>query len=481
MKKSTLLSALVLGSMALYGHSEPITTPTPGNKLLNVKVFLEGAYDGVSSTMKTTLKSSGVLPLAQPYTVAPWNYTGTESVTTIPADIVDWILVELRDAATPANAILGSNLPGWPKAFFLKSDGSIVDLDGTSLPTIGSPTITGNLYVVIRHRNHLPILSAIGATLVGDVYSYDFTTGLAQAFGGIASYKIVGSKTVMVAGDIYHDENIFVSDYNNWATAFGETNGYHNSDLDMDKNVFVSDYNKWATNFGSTTSIGIGGCKFTDSRDGNIYTCISIGTQTWMAGNLAWLPVVSPSTASSNTTPYYYVYGYEGSTVASAKATAHYTNYGVLYNWPAAMNGAASSTSVPSGVQGICPAGWHLPSDAEWTVLTDYLTSNGYGYGGSGSDIGKSMASPSGWTSFSTLGTVGNNQASNNRSGFTALPGGNRYSGGFISLGNYAYFWSASEAGTSHAWYRDLYYGLDGVDRYYSTRSFGVSVRCLQN
>ena len=95
-------------------------------------------------------------------------------------------------------------------------------------------------------------MSATGATLTGDVYSYDFSTGLAQVFGGLNGYKMAGSKAVMVDGDIDHDGSIFVSDYNRWAAGFGATSGYYTSDLDMDGAVFVSDFNKWASNFGST-------------------------------------------------------------------------------------------------------------------------------------------------------------------------------------------------------------------------------------
>jgi uncharacterized protein (TIGR02145 family) len=207
------------------------------------------------------------------------------------------------------------------------------------------------------------------------------------------------------------------------------------------------------------------GC--TDS-DGKNYSIVKIGNQTWMAENLTYLPTVSPSSTGSETDPYYYVYGYEGSTVASAKASANFGTYGALYNWPAAM--------------AACPSGWHLPTDAEWTTLTDYLTNSGYGYGGSGSDIGKSMAATSGWTSYSPTGTVGNDQASNNSSGFAALPGGERsYFGGFDYLGYWAYFWSASGLGASDAWYRDLDYYDDGVDRFFNDRRGGFSVRCLQN
>jgi len=228
--------------------------------------------------------------------------------------------------------------------------------------------------------------------------------------------------------------------------------------------------NQQGTGFGEvvsfTTTGGTGGDgTFTDSRDGHVYQYKTIGSQTWMAENLALLPSVSYASVGSSTStdPYFYVYGYEGSTVASAQGTANYLTYGVLYNWPAAMNGASSSNSVPSNVKGICPSGWHLPSDAEWTILTDYL----------GSGAGTKMKATSGWN---------NDGNGDNSSGFTALPGGYRGSGGSFSyLGSLAYFWSSSENDASDAWDRGLGCSYDGVNRNYASKSYGVSVRCLQN
>src|SRR5690554_6870297 len=115
---------------------------------------------------------------------------------------------------------------------------------------------------------------------------------------------------------------------------------------------------------------------FTDTRDGNVYNWVKIGNQIWMAENLAYLPEVVHSNAefqtqSSNGQPGYGVYGYDGNDVATAKSQSNYTTYGVLYNWYAAMNGAESSMANPSGVQGVCPDGWHLPSDDEWHELID--------------------------------------------------------------------------------------------------------------
>ena len=117
--------------------------------------------------------------------------------------------------------------------------------------------------------------------------------------------------------------------------------------------------------------------------------------------------MVSPSSASSETSPYYYVYGYEGTDVTAAQATTNYATYGVLYNWPAVMT------------EGICPSGWHIPTDEEFTELTDFL---GGDAGGKMKETGNAH-----WTGL-------NIDNSSNSSGFTALPGGYRYPGGFYYM-----------------------------------------------
>src|SRR5574344_2484117 len=155
-----------------------------------------------------------------------------------------------------------------------------------------------------------------------------------------------------------------------------------------------------------------------DARDNQTYRIVTIGSQTWMAENLKYLPSVVGPRTGSKTTPHYYVYGYNGTNVTDAKATANYNTYGVLYNWPAAMNGAASSTTNPSGVQGVCPDGWHLPSNAEWTELTDYL--GGYSVAG-----GKLKAT--GTIEAGTGLWYDRNTGATNETGFTGLPGGYRY------------------------------------------------------
>ena len=226
------------------------------NKTLSLTVFLEGPYNSGTGLMNTTLNSGSLIPLNQPFNIAPWNYTGTESVTSIPANVVDWVLVELRDAASPDVALPSTELSGWPRAYFLKSDGSIVDLDGTSLPVIGSPAITNSLFVVIRHRNHIAIMSNTGLTEVAGSYSYNFSTAITQAYGGNNGYKQIKTGVFgMVAGDVNADGNIFATDYTGWVASFGNTSIYLKADINMDGNVFTTDYTKWVTNFGVTNPI----------------------------------------------------------------------------------------------------------------------------------------------------------------------------------------------------------------------------------
>ena len=165
---------------------------------------------------------------------------------------------------------------------------------------------------------------------------------------------------------------------------------------------------------------------------------------------------------------YYYVYGYDGTNVADAKATDNYATYGVLYNWTAAMDGEASSTTNPSGIQGVCPAGWHVPSDAEWTELTDYL---------GGTSVAGGKLKETGTTHWNTPNT-----GATNETGFTALPGGFRGSNGsFDDIGSDGLWWSATEGGATNAWYRNVNYSGSIVYSYDYNKEVGFSVRCVRD
>jgi uncharacterized protein (TIGR02145 family) len=193
-------------------------------------------------------------------------------------------------------------------------------------------------------------------------------------------------------------------------------------------------------------------------EDGNVYTSLTIGSQVWMIENLkttkfndnTTIPYVTDSTDWSNlTTPGYCWYANDASTY---KAT-----YGALYNWYAVNTGK------------LCPTGWHVPTDTEWTTLTTYLG-------------GESIAGGKLKETVSTHWRIPNAGATN-ESGFTALPGGHRdINGTFSVIGDDGYWWSVTEYGsTGKVWYRNMNYNYAGVVRVSNNKKNGHSVRCLKD
>ena len=235
----------------------------------------------------------------------------------------------------------------------------------------------------------------------------------------------------------------------------GNVLGKYNLNTQIDSIIFY----KPQTQSGNT---------FTDSRDGLVYQIVTLGNHVWMAENLKYLPSIIEPSYGSVTIRYYYVYGYEGINESVAITTANYAAYGVLYNWTAAMDGATGSTANPSGVQGVCPAGWHLPGDAEWTELTDFM---------GGADVAGGKLKETGtahWKSPNTGAT--------NENDFTALPGGYRFFNGvFGDLGSYGYWWSATEYSATGAWCRGMIYYGSSVRRSQDFKEVGFSVRCVRD
>ncbi len=224
--------------------------------------------------------------------------------------------------------------------------------------------------------------------------------------------------------------------------------------------------------------------------DGKSYSAVKIGTQVWMSENLAYLLEVhsnsefvdftGATTASDSIR--YGVYVYNGTDVTAAKAEANYSTYGVLYNWYAAMAGASSSDANPSAVQGVCPTGWHLPSDAEWKTLEMELgmtQDDADKAGFRGTNKGSQLAGNS------DLWDSGNLEENSEfgTSGFLALPDGFRdYSNGtFRNQRSNGGWWISTQGNSSYAFYRYLNYDFNTIYRGYGNKPFGFSVRCLRD
>ncbi|NWG29573.1 MAG: polysaccharide deacetylase family protein [Ignavibacteriaceae bacterium] len=231
---------VVSGSDGFVGWAFIKLFPKP--LLLNLKVFLEGPYIG-SGAMAATLNTQGLIPKYQPFKTAPWNYLGTESAATFPANFVDWVMIELRsDSATVVSR----------RAGLLLSDGSVIDTDGSS-PLAFKGLSDGNYYVVVRHRNHLPIMSANPVTLLkGTSVSYDFSTSQTQAYG-TNPMKVLGENIFgMYSADGNDDGGIYGEDYILYQASQGEE-GYRIEDYNMDGGVYGEDYILYQLNQGAET------------------------------------------------------------------------------------------------------------------------------------------------------------------------------------------------------------------------------------
>jgi uncharacterized protein (TIGR02145 family) len=191
-------------------------------------------------------------------------------------------------------------------------------------------------------------------------------------------------------------------------------------------------------------------------QSGNFYNTVAIGTQVWFKENLRTkkyrsgaLILVKTNTDTSTLVGQMYYYANDSLT--------NYSIYGALYNWKATQ----SSDS-------LCPVGWHVPTDAEWTTLTTYLGGESVA-GGKMKTIGTTY-----WNSPNTDAT--------NESGFTSLPGGFRVNAGsFSNIRSNSFFWSATQLDNDYTWFRFLYHDNDNVLRDYNFKSLGASVRCLKN
>ena len=212
---------------------------------------------------------------------------------------------------------------------------------------------------------------------------------------------------------------------------------------------------------------------FTDI-DGNSFQGVEIGNQCWMDRNLTVthypngevIPYITENTAWGDLAD-----------DNSADAYCYYNNlagdYGALYSYAAAIADDWTRDNEVvingQGAQGICPDGWHLPTDAEWTQLTIFL---------GGESVAGGKLKEAGLTHW-----VNPNSGATNASGFTALPGGFRYAidGVFGFAGNGGYWWSATEFGSYYAWSRGLFYYNAIVQPDYASKSFGFSVRCVRD
>ena len=212
---------------------------------------------------------------------------------------------------------------------------------------------------------------------------------------------------------------------------------------------------------------------------GHFYSTVQIGNQCWMKENLrtryypdgTYIDVVSNIGSTSTG----YMYDYYSSSLTLEQR-------GYLYNWVAVMHGESSSSANPSGVQGICPVGWHVPSDAEWTQLKNYVGSvSSYQCSGSSTYIASALASTMEWESTNQYYCCpGNANSPNNATGFSAFPAG-YWNNGFYKSGEETDFWTSTAGNNSLAKCHFIWHDDNLLYSTSHNKSYGHSVRCVRN
>jgi uncharacterized protein (TIGR02145 family) len=210
--------------------------------------------------------------------------------------------------------------------------------------------------------------------------------------------------------------------------------------------------------------------------EGNIYNAVKIGAQVWMSENLKTTryrngDLIGTTTtlnfSTENAPKYQWAYNDDENNVVT---------YGRLYTWYTVTDS-----------RNVCPLGWHIPTDAEWTTLENYLLTNGLNYDGStsGNNYAKALAAITNWVSSTVVGSIGNTDypAKRNVTGFTALPGGYRNPiSGFYYNGNSGLWWASTESSATGGWYRDMNYdGSYVIKNVSDNKNCGYAVRCVKD
>lgn len=232
----------IVGNSASFKSAD--TPPAECNyfteTFVTLKVALEGAYNEGTGLMRTDLNALNILPQTQPYNTTPYHYSGSESVTSFPANVVDWVLIEARRETAEADDIVKT------QAALLLDDGQIVGLDGVS-PLVFNLENLAKYFFCVRHRNHLDIVTATAISVTPTV-SYDFTMDASMALGNSQLKTLDDGKVVMYIGDITQDGIIQVTDFDAWKINPAQVNVYREADLTMDGVVQVTDSDAWLLN-----------------------------------------------------------------------------------------------------------------------------------------------------------------------------------------------------------------------------------------
>lgn len=468
-------------------------------------LILQGAWQSGDS-MECILGPQGYLPQMQPFDVAPFHYSGKDSLPAIPTDMVDWVLLELR---TSPDTVFDRH------AAWLNKYGQIMSVEGS--PEIRFNALAGEYYVCIRHPSHLAVMTAFPIALpLSHPGHWDIRNPQQFPAYGNCTIQLPSGPAAMISGDLNQDnvlkysgpfndrslvlQRIVQSTGSNIITS--TVSGYYPEDVSMDGTLRYSgpgnDPSRIIQNLisltGSTAiTASFTGCApapvvlppppyawmcgdpYLDVRDGQVYPTTRISTQCWFSKNLSignFIPSDSTgivhTNVSDNDTIEKYCYNNDPMQCEWR---------GGFYDWNEAM-----AYDTLEGGKGICPDGWHIPADQEWMVLegnadhqfTDAFQPEWQNTGWRGTDAGAILKQMGLWPS----GDMGNPLR------FDALPTGVRAGFGYFTGGQvFTAFWTSSKLAypNPNVARRILYDGQNGIGRDYRLPATAYAVRCLQD
>ena len=231
-----------IGAFELFNGSS-------NNINVKAKIFLQGPFNSTTGLMLTTLNQYAYIPNSQPYNESPWNYSGNENLGTGPnSSMVDWVLVELRNASNPTQVIAR-------RAALLKNNGSLLETNGSDGVNFDNVN-PGSYYIAIYHRDHLAVMSISPVSLSSNSTLYDFTTEMNKAYGQNPMIELTPGKFGMIGGDGNADGIVNLIDREEvWSLQNG-TMGYLSGDYDMNSGVNINDANQlWSISNGSVTQV----------------------------------------------------------------------------------------------------------------------------------------------------------------------------------------------------------------------------------
>jgi len=276
--------------------------------------------------------------------------------------------------------------------------------------------------------------------------------------------------------EIINSAGTVIKDYDSLSTSLTYSYSFVSIAGSQVYSIIVSDIDGYSTKLelNVTTKSKIAALKIGSVSDilGYKYKTVEIGNQTWMAENLRTKLYNDGHQIPNVKVDSMWILQTNGAqcTYGNTENIDSIKTLGRLYNWYAVSTGK------------LCPSGWHVPTDTDWTTLETYLTDYGYGFDESGNDIAKSLAVKTGWETSIESGDVGNNQSTNNITGFSANASGERNElGEFHSFSKTANWWSFTGYYTDYAYYHHIGAYTNDLETNLQLKSVGLSVRCIKD